>query len=162
MRTPATSSVVAGPTVRVNLGELARKLAKARLEPPVRIAIAPNRLEIADFDVEARVGEREFRFTAGFALQAQFTLWSDVLAKILSNLAEVGNTVTIAVDGLRGRVSFYASSGKGFALYSLRAWGSLGFGKVRIYAFPLAGKARVLAGSRVEVAATRAGALKAA
>ena len=52
---------------------------------------------------------------------------SDDLAEILRELAEVGDTLTIVVDGLRGKATFYAGSFEAFALYSLRAWSSKGY-----------------------------------
>ena len=106
--------------------------------------------------------ERDFRFNARFTPQAWFTVWSYILVKVLSHSAEVGDTLTIVVDGLRGKSTFYASSSEAFALYSLNAWGAKGFGKVRVYAQPLAEKARIIAGKWADatVTVTREGWLK--
>ena len=114
--------------------------------------------------MEARVEEKEFRFNAKFTPQAWFTVWSDDLADILSNLAKVRDMLTIVVDGARGRATFYASSFEAFALYSLRAWSVKGFGRVRVYAQPLAEKAKILADKGVDatVTLTREGVLKVA
>ena len=70
--------------------------------------------------MEARVEERSFRFTRKFTPQAWFTAWSDVLGEVLRDLAEVGDSVKIVVDGARGRAAFCTKSCAAMALYSSR------------------------------------------